>query len=73
MGSTIHITVRLPIETVARVDAEAERLKRSRSWVIAWILSDVELFHKEATGGKSNTDGGRTGVDAKGGVVQKVG
>jgi predicted transcriptional regulator len=67
MGNTVHITVRLPIETVARVDAEALRLKRSRSWVIAWILSDVELFHKEAVNGSSkDADTGRAGSDAAG-------
>ena len=54
MGNTVHITVRLPIDTVARVDAEAKRLNRSRSWVIAWILSDVELFHKEAVYGQQD-------------------
>ena len=47
MANTVHITVRLPVEVVKRVDAEAARLQRSRSWVIAWILSDAELYHKD--------------------------
>jgi hypothetical protein len=48
------------------VDAEALRLNRSRSWVIAWILSDVELFHKEAVHGRSKD------VDAGGARVEDV-
>lgn len=44
MSSTVHVTVRLPEQIVARIDAEAVRMRRSRSWVIAWILSDGELY-----------------------------
>ena len=56
MSKTVHVTVRLPVETIERVDSEAARLKRSRSWVIAWILSDVDLYGKSGTVQKSSVD-----------------
>jgi hypothetical protein len=71
MGGTIHVTVRLPVETVTMVDVEAARLGRSRSWVIAWILSDVELYSSKenldghrpaASGGRGDISGVSTGI-----------
>ena len=47
MSGTVHVSVRLPGETLALLDAEAARLNRSRSWVIAWILGDRELYRCE--------------------------
>ena len=44
MFNSEHISIRLPLRTVEMVDKEARRIGRTRSWVIAWILSDEALY-----------------------------
>jgi predicted transcriptional regulator len=43
MGDTTHVTLRIPNDELAYVDAEAKRLDRSRSWVIANLIQQAML------------------------------
>ena len=40
MSDTKMVTLRMPVELLAEVDAEAEKLQRSRHWVLLWRLKN---------------------------------